>query len=378
MSVVGHHLLDLLKLFPANVALMGVWNQRPPLILRFAPSPATRLSVVILRSVFRLSVSISAGVDRVAQDTVNRRVSRAPPNNRAAWATNRHLQAVLQKPHQRLAGRTEFEELAEDQQQTFLHPAIRILFQAVLLTLQISCRRRYDQFATPRLLPPRLHRALPQQIQFIFVKAAFQTKEQTVIALPRRIHHFLINQERIHHATDLDQLLPLPTVPGESRYFSGCHRAHLPQAHLCDHALETGPSHCSRGRSAQIFIDDLDLAPTQVAQSFLHRVLELLALQVVVDLIGRGLTHIQNRLPFQMMRLDLFTHRVPPQPTVRRPVLCHAAAAVASAIAESSAEPRGAVPANPPRAAGSQTARVGWISAGPTTLTSAPPASSKY
>src|SRR5437867_3277467 len=46
-------------------------------------------------------------------------------------------------------------------------------------------------------------------------------------------------------------------------------------------------------------------------QAFLHRVLQLLALQVVVDLVGRRLANVQNGFACQMLWLDLLTHRSP-------------------------------------------------------------------
>src|SRR5678816_218262 len=55
-------------------------------------------------------------------------------------------------------------------------------------------RRRDDQFATFCFLAARLHRALSQQVQFIFVQTAFQSQQQAIVALSRRVHHFLIDQ----------------------------------------------------------------------------------------------------------------------------------------------------------------------------------------
>src|SRR3954471_24224217 len=48
-----------------------------------------------------------------------------------------------------------------------------------------------------------------------------------------------------------------------------------------------------------------------------HRILQLLTLEIVRDLVCRRLTHIQNRLTFQVVRLDLLTHGDPPHYWVR-------------------------------------------------------------
>src|SRR6266850_3965780 len=102
MSVIGHHLLDLFELFPANVALMGVANQCPPLLSWFAPTPATWLSLLVLYGVFCSPVSISASVRRIGQHVVDGGVSRSSPEHLVARGGNGNLQSVFQKPEQRL------------------------------------------------------------------------------------------------------------------------------------------------------------------------------------------------------------------------------------------------------------------------------------
>src|SRR4029450_4076022 len=101
-------------------------------------------------------------------------------------------------------------KLAEYQQHPFLYTAVWVLFQTAL-TFHIPGRRRDDQFATFCFLAAPLHRALSQQVQFIFVQTAFQSQQQAIVALSRRVHHFLIDQQRVHYTTDFHQLLPFPT-----------------------------------------------------------------------------------------------------------------------------------------------------------------------
>src|SRR4029434_7484485 len=104
MSVIGHHMLDLFKLFPANVALVRVANQCPPLLCGFAPAPMTWLSLLVLHGMFRPAVSISACVRRVCQHRVYGGIPRSPPDHLIARSGNGNLQSVFQKPEQRLPG----------------------------------------------------------------------------------------------------------------------------------------------------------------------------------------------------------------------------------------------------------------------------------
>src|ERR1700674_124530 len=102
MSVIGHHMLDLFKLFPANVALMRVANQCPPLLSWFAPTPVTWLSLLVLHGAFGSAVSIRARVRWIGQHGVDGGVSRSSPDHLVARGGNGNLQFVFQKPEQRL------------------------------------------------------------------------------------------------------------------------------------------------------------------------------------------------------------------------------------------------------------------------------------
>src|SRR5262245_46550845 len=102
MSVMGHHMLDLFKLFPANVALMRIANQCPPLLSWFAPPPVTWLSLLVLHGVFGSAVRICARVRRVRQDRVYGGIPRSPPNHLVARGRDGNLQSLFQKPEQRL------------------------------------------------------------------------------------------------------------------------------------------------------------------------------------------------------------------------------------------------------------------------------------
>src|SRR6202011_6173146 len=67
-----------------------------------------------------------------------------------------------------------------------------------------------------------------------------------------------------------------------------------------------------RRRAAQIIVHHGDLLPPQLPYTRLHAVLQFLALDVVLYLIRRRLTDIENGFTRQMVRLNLITHRPPP------------------------------------------------------------------
>ena len=80
---------------------------------------------------------------------------------------------------------------------------------------------------------------LAQQIQFIFIQTPFESQKEPIIAVPRIVDRFLVDQKGIDHATDLDQLLPVTAVPGKSRQLSGSNCSDLAQTYFGHHAFKT-------------------------------------------------------------------------------------------------------------------------------------------
>src|SRR5207245_2248633 len=86
-----------------------------------------------------------------------------------------------------------------------------------------------------------------------------------------------------------------------------------------------------------VFIHHFDFAPAQLFEALLQGILQLLAFQVMTDLISRRLTNIQDRFALQMLRLDLLTHSAPPSDGRRRGRCSSARAAVVPGASGSSA-----------------------------------------
>jgi hypothetical protein len=140
---------------------------------------------------------------------------------------NRQVESLPDQPQHGLSNGPQLEEFPVGQLNGFLYPQIGILLQALIDRLDVSDRRRHDQFATRRLLAAGFLGPLSQQVELVFVETPFEPKQQAIIAVPRIVHHLLIQQQRVHHSAHLDQLLPIPTVAGKAGYLSRCHHSHL-------------------------------------------------------------------------------------------------------------------------------------------------------
>src|SRR5215470_16986735 len=87
--------------------------------------------------------------------------------------------------------------------------------------------------------------------------------QYAIITLSWVIYGLLIHQQRVDHAADFNQLLPVATVACESRHFAGGHCAYLAHAHLRHHAFESGSCHRSCSRATEIFVNDFHVPPAQ-------------------------------------------------------------------------------------------------------------------
>ena len=85
-----------------------------------------------------------------------------------------------------------------------------------------------------------------------------EPEQEAVVALARRVHRVLVDQQRVDHAAHLDQLLPVAAVPCKARDLARRHGADLAETDFGHHAAEAGTGDRTRCRPAQVLVDDLD------------------------------------------------------------------------------------------------------------------------
>jgi hypothetical protein len=79
----------------------------------------------------RLTIGIGAAADGVFDHAVDGRVVRPPPSHIAIVLLHRQIEIMLVEPEQSLAGAAQFLNLVEDQSNSVLHAAVRILLVAI-------------------------------------------------------------------------------------------------------------------------------------------------------------------------------------------------------------------------------------------------------
>jgi hypothetical protein len=101
----------------------------------------------------------------------------------------------------------------------------------------------------------------------------------------------LIDDERIGHAAQIEQTVPVGVVARQTRDFESENDSNVPQCYLGGHARKAATICDTGAREAQILVDHTDLlfVPAEAERTLSKRVLALCRFAVVLNLTGTGL-----------------------------------------------------------------------------------------
>ena len=138
-----------------------------------------------------------------------------------------------------------------------------------------------------------------------------------------------IDDERGHQAAQVQKLIPIAVVAGQTRDLQPEDGARTAEAHVGDEALEAGPAGRRRPGLAQILIDDHHVGPAEAARVVGELVLTAPALVVIAHLPQGGLPHIDEGGAGEVFGPNLLaTHRHRSGPSDRVGLPARAARAV--------------------------------------------------
>ena len=186
-----------------------------------------------------------------------------------------------------MAGTAEFEELRENEIDRAPDTLIGLFLEPPVLIFDKADRTVRNEFAASGLLDAGFAGPLAKQVEFVLMERSLESQKQPIIAEARRIYRLLIDEQRVDNPAHLHQLLPLAAVTREARDLTRADRTHFAETHLRYHALKPSARDASPRRTAEIFIDDLHLAPAQRLQMGFHSVLQLLAFNIIHHLVLR-------------------------------------------------------------------------------------------
>ena len=134
-----------------------------------------------------------------------------------------------------------------------------------------------------------------KQAQFILRHRPLQPQEQAVIDEAGIVRAVRIDHQRADQRAQIDQVVPVASVPGEAGGLHAKDRAGNTRADGGHQLLEAGPLHQSGTGAAEIIVDHRDRGESDRARRIGERILPSLAFGVLRDLARRRLAHIHHR-----------------------------------------------------------------------------------
>ncbi len=247
---------------------------------------------------------------------VDRRLPLQAPAFRAV-ADGGEQDPLLPKPEMDLPHALQFFELPKDERKRFAHAKVRVLLDPIVVVAHVADGDRGEELAAARLLLERFMGALPQDRQLHLAHCAFHAEQEPVVGKTGIVDAVLIRDQRPDEPAELEQRVPVTPVAGQARGLDRHHRADPAFADRSQQLLEPGAADARAG-AAEIVVDDADLGPAELPGSLDQPILPSTALDVVVHLIDRRLTDIDDRLPGEMVSLDP-AHGAPPSGSKPRP-----------------------------------------------------------
>jgi hypothetical protein len=143
--------------------------------------------------------------------------------------------------------------------------------------------------------------ALTKPAQLGLAQGAFETQQQAIVGLANIIDALVIDDDGVHQAAQVQQVVPVAIVARQARDLDAQHRADTTEPNFGDQALKAGSLGAARPGFAQILVDDNHLLPPQPSRMFSELVLTAAALVMMAHLIERRLAHIDHRQPREML-----------------------------------------------------------------------------
>ena len=145
-----------------------------------------------------------------------------------------------------------------------------------------------------------------EHVQLGFGHGAFESEQEPVIKQAGMIKAIFVADERVGHATQIQQAVPIGIVPGDAGNFDGEDQAGMAQRYLRNQVGEALAQDQTRSRVREILVDDFDplRRPTQLPRAFLQLVLAFGGLAIDRDLRGGRLSNINEGPSLEMSGLN--------------------------------------------------------------------------
>jgi hypothetical protein len=146
-----------------------------------------------------------------------------------------------------LPGAAKFAEALEDPAGNLLDTAIRIETETDLPMPDKANRHGNSEFTSAGLGPRGIQHAGAQDTKLEFADAALHAQKKTIVRSARIVDAIEVDNAGIDKAAQLQQMMPVPAVAGETGCIEAEHGAHLAGAKPGDKLLEARARHGAAG-----------------------------------------------------------------------------------------------------------------------------------
>jgi hypothetical protein len=150
------------------------------------------------------------------------------------------------------AAAAEFTEASKDRTDRFLDAAVRIEAEANLPMPDIADRYAQPELTSLCLGTCGVQHSRPQNTEFEFTDTALHAQQQTIVRTTRITDTIEINDAGIDETAQLEEMMSVPPVAGETRGIKANHNADFAGAEPGDELLEAGARDGSARRPAEI------------------------------------------------------------------------------------------------------------------------------
>jgi hypothetical protein len=214
------------------------------------------------------------------------------------------LNSLAPEFHQDLTSAAQRREPLEDRTDRLLDSSIRVDLDLSAGGPTVACWQIALEFAAAGLLPHGLQGSLLEQVKLKLIHCPLQSKEQSVIRRTRIVHPFRIDHDGAHQSTQLDQVMPVPAIPRQTRRFNAEDRSNLTATDLRDQALKAWTINQAGSRFAKVVINGNDVVEAKLAGIVGESILTALAFEVVHNLDRGGLPDIHHGAAAEMIWRD--------------------------------------------------------------------------
>ena len=257
------------------------------------------------------AIGVSPGVDGVPQDLEDGQQDRAPPLQLAAmrpveWPKP-EADVVADQVMEDAPGGAELIVLVEDESDDLADLLVRVQLHPIGGELDVAGRHAVEKLAALGLVQSASFQSISHSNKLEFADGALQAEQEPVVGILGIVDAVLVREQRPEDGTHLQKIMPIFVVAGDAAHLDAEDQADMLHGNLGQDALESAPLIGGAAAEPLIVVDDQDAipGPSPGGREVGEGILPFPRFAMVEDLLGIGLTHVDDGEAIEMPIVDL-------------------------------------------------------------------------